>query len=449
MSEPVSNVEIEDVLSSIRRLVSEEKRPAPRPNPEDVPKRTSRLVLTPSLLVVDSAKARPGVGSLQAAEPEGDVADAAPEIDRSEAEAATESQEHRSDPESEDIAAGNDPRPQTEPEAGPEPGRPENSNLEVGADSRAPSRAPMDLSDFDQDDELVWVASETPWSDPEATLYEAAETADVDENPQDENPQDENPQDENPQDEDAVDAAEDALQADAENREEPPEASAATPEEMPADEARVAELSGLQDAALGLPETSPETSHEQSQDDAAQEEILADSTGLAEDAQRAPPVSDLPDGDPDEGAPANTATLSAKIAALEAKIGQTQDQWEPDGELGDDYAGTRVETIEWQDHDEQDRAAPRRASMPADAAREVAGDTAEDGVDQAARDDSDDSLDIMADDDAILDEDSLRELVADIVRQELQGALGERITRNVRKLVRREIHRALTAQELD
>ena len=48
-----------------------------------------------------------------------------------------------------------------------------------------------------------------------------------------------------------------------------------------------------------------------------------------------------------------------------------------------------------------------------------------------------------------MDEESLRELVADIVRQELQGALGERITRNVRKLVRREIHRALTAQELE
>jgi len=43
----------------------------------------------------------------------------------------------------------------------------------------------------------------------------------------------------------------------------------------------------------------------------------------------------------------------------------------------------------------------------------------------------------------------LRELVTEIVRQELQGALGERITRNVRKLVRREIHRALTSQELE
>ena len=48
-----------------------------------------------------------------------------------------------------------------------------------------------------------------------------------------------------------------------------------------------------------------------------------------------------------------------------------------------------------------------------------------------------------------LDEDALRNLVVEIVRQELQGALGERITRNVRKLVRREIHRMLISQEFD
>ena len=58
-------------------------------------------------------------------------------------------------------------------------------------------------------------------------------------------------------------------------------------------------------------------------------------------------------------------------------------------------------------------------------------------------------LEFFTTEEALLDEESLRELVADIVRQELQGALGERITRNVRKLVRREIHRALTAQELE
>ena len=48
----------------------------------------------------------------------------------------------------------------------------------------------------------------------------------------------------------------------------------------------------------------------------------------------------------------------------------------------------------------------------------------------------------------VLDEDMLREMVSDIVRKELQGSLGERITRNVRKLVRREIYRALETRDL-
>lgn len=60
-----------------------------------------------------------------------------------------------------------------------------------------------------------------------------------------------------------------------------------------------------------------------------------------------------------------------------------------------------------------------------------------------------DEADLFGEEEAILDEEALREMVADIVRQELQGALGERITRNVRKLVRREIHRALTSHEFD
>ena len=62
---------------------------------------------------------------------------------------------------------------------------------------------------------------------------------------------------------------------------------------------------------------------------------------------------------------------------------------------------------------------------------------------------ADTSADMLNSDEDVLDEDALRDLVSDIVRQELQGALGERITRNVRKLVRREIHRALAAQELE
>ena len=52
-------------------------------------------------------------------------------------------------------------------------------------------------------------------------------------------------------------------------------------------------------------------------------------------------------------------------------------------------------------------------------------------------------------DEDLLDEDALRDLVSEIVREELQGALGEKITRNVRKLVRREIHRILAAQDYE
>ena len=39
--------------------------------------------------------------------------------------------------------------------------------------------------------------------------------------------------------------------------------------------------------------------------------------------------------------------------------------------------------------------------------------------------------------------------VRDIIREELQGALGERITRNVRKLVRAEIARAMAVRDFE
>lgn len=47
------------------------------------------------------------------------------------------------------------------------------------------------------------------------------------------------------------------------------------------------------------------------------------------------------------------------------------------------------------------------------------------------------------------DEEVLRDLVRDIIREELAGSLGERITRNVRKLVRAEIARALAVREFE
>jgi len=47
------------------------------------------------------------------------------------------------------------------------------------------------------------------------------------------------------------------------------------------------------------------------------------------------------------------------------------------------------------------------------------------------------------------DEVALRALVARVVREELQGDLGQRITSDLRKLVRREIRMILAAEKLD
>lgn len=49
----------------------------------------------------------------------------------------------------------------------------------------------------------------------------------------------------------------------------------------------------------------------------------------------------------------------------------------------------------------------------------------------------------------LFDEGVLRDLVRDLIREELAGALGERITRNVRKLVRAEIARAMAVQSIE
>ncbi len=46
-----------------------------------------------------------------------------------------------------------------------------------------------------------------------------------------------------------------------------------------------------------------------------------------------------------------------------------------------------------------------------------------------------------------LDEEHLREIVRAVLREELQGPMGERITRNIRKLVRAEIHRAILTRD--
>lgn len=132
--------------------------------------------------------------------------------------------------------------------------------------------------------------------------------------------------------------------------------------------------------------------------------------------------------------------LSAKIAALETAIAKTVDQWEPDGTDSDDYSGTQPPAMTWQDNVELDGLGkPVAQTIPFPQV------TTEP---DASVEDAEIALEVALDE-QVIDEETLRAMVADIVRSELQGELGERITRNVRNLVRREIHRALVAQSLD
>jgi hypothetical protein len=144
--------------------------------------------------------------------------------------------------------------------------------------------------------------------------------------------------------------------------------------------------------------------------------------------------ADIPDHEAEAAFFADQSeSLTSKIAALEAVIGKTDDQWEPDDTGSSDYSGTEAPSMKWDDvgfdSDEHNAEGDNAETVEVDVEPQ-----------QAAFSQSADEL---------LDEDALRDIVSEIVREELQGALGERITRNVRKLVRREIHRALAAQELE
>lgn len=60
-----------------------------------------------------------------------------------------------------------------------------------------------------------------------------------------------------------------------------------------------------------------------------------------------------------------------------------------------------------------------------------------------------DAAEDEADEELRFNEDVLRELVRDILREELAGRMGERITRNIRKLVRAEIALIMATQALE
>ena len=163
--------------------------------------------------------------------------------------------------------------------------------------------------------------------------------------------------------------------------------------------------------------------------------------------------------------------LIASIAELEAAVSKDAHDFEPDGsEVSDEMMG---ETIAWpgtakrntenaQDAEDADQPDDEEAVEfthhdagtddvgPSGADERAVGDAVVETDSDVGDEYDDDDLDGLLDAGNVsLDEDALRALVSEIVRQELTGPMGERITRNVRKLVRREIYRILSSQEFD
>ncbi len=154
-------------------------------------------------------------------------------------------------------------------------------------------------------------------------------------------------------------------------------------------------------------------------------------------------------------------TIEDKIAALEALISRSDGEFEPDGAEVGGNAGRAGHSLPWEDSaalrasvQSGDFLEPETASHSAAFSDSVAAfeRAHSEAVETAQSELAATASDTLLEGDELssaLDEDALRDMVAEIVRQELQGPLGERITRNVRKLVRREIYRALAANELD
>ncbi len=216
------------------------------------------------------------------------------------------------------------------------------------------------------------------------------------------------------------------------------------------------------------------------------QEISDEVEDAAQEADWAARFDDTPDVE--AAAHVSRLTLEQRIAELETAVGAQSYEWEPDGSedleaeiprsMPRAFAEPGARVLHFrvpqeddpamspsdQGHDHHDHiddaevieetpAAPTAAAIddfpPTQeaeiedmaAAEEVAADPDPSLEEELA-------LAGYADED-MMDEEALRELVAQVIREELQGAMGERITRNVRRLVRREVQRALTLREFE
>jgi hypothetical protein len=157
------------------------------------------------------------------------------------------------------------------------------------------------------------------------------------------------------------------------------------------------------------------------------------------------------------------SSIETVVASLGAAVDAAQDDWEAENGDADIASPDEVAPQEWTFHGDDEALdeiyAPESVEMlaPADAEPDPIWVAAAEAsviaalAEQAAEEEASQAefAEEPEGDDAFrFNEDVLRELVRDILREELAGSMGERITRNIRKLVRAEIARSLAAQEL-
>jgi cell pole-organizing protein PopZ len=172
-------------------------------------------------------------------------------------------------------------------------------------------------------------------------------------------------------------------------------------------------------------------------------------------------------GEGEEAFAGASVSLEQRIAELELAVDSAVGEFEPDGS---EVAET-VETIPFQPagavaeaeapETEEVAGAEAPVSGPAmaDEAQEwedvaPAGDAAQGHEASGAYNEAEDAgmaMPFVDDDDEtdVIDEDTLHEMVVRMVREELQGTVGERITHNVRRMVRREIAKALALRDFE
>jgi len=139
--------------------------------------------------------------------------------------------------------------------------------------------------------------------------------------------------------------------------------------------------------------------------------------------------------------------LKDQLARVQTILDARANDFEQDGGTGTANAAQSETVIPWSDLQsttpkpemtEPQSPQPQEVRVQEEAASEPAAPTAQPSVQGGD-----------ADEETLLNDEDLRTLISAIVREELQGTTGERITRSVRKLVRNEINRAMATRELE